>query len=123
MAYKIELMEDGKYVRLTLVSVVTMKEHEEFRAKALTALADIGWTKVLIDATQASVEMSILNDYEVTSNYQSHLPPKLRTAIVYRADEAKAKRYQFIEDVARNRGVGIRTFTDEIQALAWLHDG
>ena len=120
MAYKIELIEDGKYVRLTLVSVLTMKEHKEFRAEALTALADTGWTKILIDTTQASPKMSILDDYEFTSELQSHLPSELRTAILYRADEAK--RYQFIEDVARNRGVSLRTFTDESQAFAWLHD-
>jgi len=120
LAYKIDLMEDGKYVRITLMSVLTMEEHEEFRAKALTALTDTGWTKVLIDATQASPEMSILKDYEFTSSHMSHLPPNLSTAIVYRTNEAK--RYQFIEDVALNRGVEIRTFKDESQALAWLHD-
>ena len=121
MTYKIELMEDENYVRLTLVSEPTVKEHEEFRAKALAAIADTGWTKVLIDTTQSEPQMSVFDDYEYTSDHQWHLPPKLRTAIVHRVDEAK--RFQFIEDVASNRGVNIRTFTDEDQALAWLRDG
>ena len=121
LAYKIELMEDGNYVRLTLGSVLTKKDHEEFRAKALAALADTGWSKVLIDTRQADPEMSIFDDYKFTSDHQSHLPPELRTAIVYHVDEAK--RYQFIEDVALNRGVNIRTFTDETQALTWLQHG
>ena len=121
MAYKIELMEDGNYVRLTLERVLTRKDHEEFRVKALTALTDTGWTKVLIDATRADPKMSVFDDYEYTSDHQSHLPPKLRTAIIYRAEEEK--KFKFIENVAFNRGVGIRIFTGENQALAWLHDG
>ena len=40
---------------------------------------------------------------------------------VHRADQTE--RYRFIEDVASNRGVNLRTFTDEADALGWLLDG
>jgi hypothetical protein len=120
LAYEVELIEYGNFVRLTLWGVLTRTDHEEFRAKARSALAETGWAKVLIDTTGADPEMSLTDDFKFTSGHQSQLPPNLRTAIVHRADETA--RYRFIENVAINRGVNIRTFTDKTEALAWLLD-
>ena len=121
MAYEFELVEDGCYVRLTLVNVVTRVDHDEFRAKGVAVLAETGWAKLLIDVTCAAPEMTIFDDYEFTSAHYKLLPLSFRAAIVHRADQTK--RYQFVENVACNRGVNIRTFTDETEALGWLVDG
>ena len=118
MTYKVELSEEGDYVRIILLNQLTRTEHEDFRAKALSAIDETGWDKVLIDATSASPKMSFTDDYDFTRELQSHLPINLNTAIVHCAHEAE--RYQFIEDVAINRGVNLRTFTNESEALNWL---
>ena len=121
LGYEIELVEDGYYVRLKLVSEVTRVDHEELRAKGVSVLAETGWAKALIDVTRAAPEMTVSDDYQFTSGHKTRLPLKFRAAIVHRADQTK--RYQFIEDVAVNRGVKIRKFTDEAEALGWLLDG
>ena len=121
MAYEIELVENGSYVRLTLVGAVTRVEHEEFRDKGVALLAESDWDKVLIDVTRSVHGMTVFDDYEFTSRHRTRLPLNLRAAIVHRSDQIE--RYKFIEDVAFNRGVGIRTFTDETKALGWLLDG
>jgi hypothetical protein len=114
------MVEDGSYVRLTLAGVVTRVDHEEFRDKGVALLAENDWDKVLIDVTRLVHGMKTYDDYEFTSGHQTRLPLNLRIGIVHRTDQTE--RYKFIEDVAFNRGVGIRTYTDETEALIWLLD-
>jgi hypothetical protein len=101
LAYEVELIEDGNFVRLTLWGVLTRTDHEEFRAKARSALAETGWAKVLIDTTGADPEMSLTDDFKFTSGHQSQLPPNLRTAIVqsplYTNQHPRAGRYHHYE--------------------------
>ena len=118
MPYRIERIEEGPYLRVTLSGVVSRAEHEEFRAAAVSALGETGWLHVLIDVTGADPQMSLTDDFAFTSGHQTRLPPRLQTAIVHAEDAAD--RFSFVETVAANRGVTIRGFVDEAQALEWL---
>ena len=46
-------------------------------------------------------------------------PPGFRLALLL-LDDAAARSAEFAEDVAFNRGIGLRVFRDRSQAVAWL---
>ena len=77
-----------------------------------------GWDKLLIDAVNAKPKMSVLDDFEFTRNHQMHFPASLRTAIIHHPDATEG--FGFIENVGQNRGMFLKLFTDQTQALVWL---
>ena len=118
MAYTIDRVEDGGVVHVTLEGVLTKRDHDEFRAQVVAAINETGWSRVLIDARRADPKMSVADDFEFTKDHRALLPIQLRSAILHRPDEAG--RYGFIENVAVNRGVNLRAFSDEAEARTWL---
>ena len=96
-----------------------MAEHEEARTKALDSLSSEGWTRLLVNAC-AVEPLSVREDFEFTSDHAMQFDPRIRTAIIHSADEAE--RFRFIENVATNRGVQMRAFLEESEALDWLLD-
>lgn len=118
MAHRIELMKDRSCVRLALAGELTRTDHETARAEAAVELKKNGWNKLLIDAAIAEPKMSVDDDFEFTDDHHSHLPKNLCTAIVHRPSETE--KFRFIENVAMNRGMNMKLFTDEKKALDWL---
>ena len=120
MPHRIEVIEHRKYVRLTFLGVLSRADHETARADAAAALAQNAFSKLLIDTLLAEPKMTTGDDYEFTGEHQLHLPTDLRTAIVHPPDAAE--RFRFIENVAVNRGMNMKLFTEEHEALGWLLD-
>ena len=120
MAHRIELMKDGNYVRLALVGELTLADHDTARADVAVSLADNGCNKLLIDASLAEPKMSPGDHYIFTAEHESHLPKDLFTAIVHRPSETD--KFQFIENIGVNRGMNMKVFTDERQAVNWLRN-
>ena len=121
MAHSIELVKDANYVRLSLVGELTGADHKIARADAVLALSENGWDKLLIDAVHAKPKMSVVDDLTFTRDHQLHFPASLRTAIIHHPKATEG--FRFIENVGQNRGMFIKRFTDQIQALDWLLDG
>ena len=120
MAHSIERVKDGSYVRLSLFDELSLTDHEIARAEAGLVLTENGWNKLLIDAVDAKPKMSVFENYDFTADHQLHFPVSLKTAIIHHPDAAEY--FKFIEDVAQNRGMELKLFTDETQALRWLLD-
>ena len=118
MPYNAEAVSNAGYVRLELIGEITRQELEVARANAGETLKQNGWKRLLIDATNATPKMSVVDDFEFTQEHNTHLPVNLRTAIVHSPGEVD--QFQFIEDVGRNRGMDMTLFDDQMEALHWL---
>ena len=118
MAHSIDIVKDANYVRLSLNGELSIEDHETARADIAHALTENGWDKLLIDAVHVETKMSALDHFDFTVDHPLHLPVNLRTAIIHHPDATE--RFRFIENVARNRGMRLRIFTEHVQARDWL---
>lgn len=118
MTYTVELTEDKTYVRVVFADAMVREEHEQGRDEAIRALADNGWDRLLVDARRIDAKMSVLDDFEFTQENRSTLLQSVRIAVIHRVDETG--RFRFIEDVAVNRGVKMRVFSNPEEAIDWF---
>ena len=118
MPYTIEKLSDLECVSVVYSGRVTQKQHYESRDETNTILSETGWKKLMVDAANINAEMSLADDYQFTKEHPFALPIAIRMAILHHPDESE--RFGFIEDVARNRGANLKTFTDRAEALDWL---
>ncbi len=106
------------YVSITLVGNVTTDDLVTCRAEAIALLEDKDCLSLLVDASRAAPRRDVMDDYHFTSEHASQVPRGTRHAVLVRASEQEYM--QFVENVARNRGVGMQLFYDRDQALGWL---
>ena len=118
--YTLEMVEDAEYVMVVYAGEVTKKAHDTSRAEAMRTLTAKGWSRLLVDARQIDAKMTALDDFEFTQEHQSSLPSSVRIAVIHRPNESE--RFRFIENVAVNRGIGMKVFTDPVEATNWLTD-
>ncbi len=97
---------------------MTKEEHQSGRDEAIRVLTDDGLGRLLVDARTIDARMSAVDDFKFTQEHESSGLLSVRIAVIHRADESE--RFRFIENVAVNRGVDMKVFTDPDQALGWL---
>lgn len=117
MAYTINLSSDSAYICLTHTGETPFSEYEDGRNEAIASMQSHGLFKLLVDVRNVTSSLSLLEHFEFTSSHVEHLPRGVRTAILMRPDAADTR---FIENVAVNRGITIRLFTDKRKAVEWL---
>ena len=120
MPYHVTYVEDADYVIGTLTGGLTEKELNAARGEMGAQLTAHRCGKLLVDATGLSRMQSIAADFEFTAQHQSALPPGTSHAVVIQ--EKHKERMQFVENVAQNRYVEFRLFTDRDQAIEWLRE-
>ncbi len=120
IAYKLELVRDEEYVMVVYAGEVTKKAHEASRIEAMRALAANGWSRLLVDARLIDAKMSLFDDFKFTQEHQSSIPLSVRIVVIHRPNELE--RFRFIENVAVNRGIRMKVFTDPVEATNWLTD-
>jgi hypothetical protein len=118
MGYTLELVEADKYISLVLEGVMDRKDLEEVRSELKRSLTANHWYRLLIDATRINSLMSVVDNFDFTCEHQSLFPPGTRHAIIYSPEHYEG--FRFIENVAQNRGVLMRLFTDRARAVNWL---
>lgn len=118
MKYTVASNEDKQYVSVTFTGLMTKEEHDNSRDDIIGILAKHGWKRLLVDNRHNNAKMSVFEDFEFTQGHQKTLVKYIRMAIIHRVDETE--RYTFIENVAMNRGVTIKVFTDPEAAIGWL---
>ena len=118
MGVRAELNHEHEYLHVTMEGALDLGDHEGARAGAAAKLEELGWKRLLVDASRIDAAMSIIDHFEFTSSHTVELPAGLRTAIIH--DPAEDTTFKFIETVAVNRGKEMKRFTEEAAALAWL---
>ena len=86
----------------------------------VAALLDAGpHDRVLLDAREVIVETDTVTDYEQASYTAEVLTGRcVKLAILGREEDQQDN--DFFETVCQNRGLELRFFLDEAEAIAWL---
>jgi hypothetical protein len=74
--------------------------------------------RALADARRQTGDLSILEWHGLAAGFEGSWPPGVRLAVLDHAERLKPDR--IMETTARNRGIDVRVFTEEREALAWL---
>ena len=102
------------------VSLSGAPSERELRAMIAEMARSIdGTVGALVEARMASGLDLLATKDLVTGGQAMGIPPAYRVALLL-LDEGGRESAQFAEDVAMNRGLGLRVFREREKALAWL---
>ncbi len=118
MNYKLEYKKACNYVFLLFIREMDIDEARACRHKVREVLLAYKLTKVLVDLTRLTAKLSVIEDYEFTKEMRWALPSGISVALVVPAVWKIDGR--FIEQVAGNNGVRLRSFTKKADSVAWL---
>jgi len=118
--YSIEYDPDKSIVRLTLQGDASLAEFEQARSDAGNQLARHQTNYLLVDARQLVNTITTFELFQFNSSHSANHPQGVRIAGLARSDQMEDG--LFAENVAQNRGVMMKMFTDDETAVAWLSD-
>ena len=122
MAYRVEVDAAGELIRATLEGILTIPEAIAF-SKAVTRLAGKhGYRRYLYDVRRVDPRELRTHDLYAlgASSEERGFTRRDRRAAVFSEISEDAR---FFENVAMNRGYGVRCFTDIDAAIDWLTHG
>jgi hypothetical protein len=111
---------EGGIIRVELLGLA----HYDFIRDTLTKVAETAAStqhaKLLFDLRQTDYSDSAVTTTirHVEEAEEVGLGPQFRVAVVGLASDSML---QFVEDVSVNRGLQVRAFSDEQEAVNWLH--
>jgi len=120
MKYSIEIREweRAQYVHVVLEGRPTLEDMMQGRESLNESIATSGCGQVLIDNRGLTSKLPLADDFSFTSEHGINLPRSVMFAVLVPSKDKDY--YMFIENVAQNRGINLRIFTDHEQSLAWL---
>lgn len=120
MPYRINIKENQEYILVDQYGEVNVDEVDEIRDSIFKLVADSGLSRVLVDVRSVTNDLSVTDSFNITLDHVNYPTafPKPRAALITRPDQQESAK--FIENVAVNRGLPIRAFTDLEQGLKWL---
>ena len=120
MRLDISIVQQNGYVEITLIGEPNGDRFNASRAEANELMQKTGCTALLVDATGLTGMLPVLTDFEFTTEHTTQLPKGTRHAVVVNPEHTE--RMLFVEDVAQNRFIDLKIFTDRSEALRWLVD-
>ena len=120
MSYTIRQFDEGKYIELFYHGEFTISELENSKIDANEILSRNGWHRVLVDVTTARAYPATVDYFDFASGLTQDAPGNIRLALVVKEERKEIGR--FFENVAVNRGLDVRCFTDREDGLNWLLD-
>lgn len=110
---------DGGIIRVELTGLAHYDVTHEMLLKVAELATSTRLARLLFDLRQVDVRDSAVNTIRHTEEAdQMGFAPGLRVAVLGLANDPML---QYIEDVSVNRGRPVRVFTDEQEAVKWLH--
>ena len=98
--------------------IVTPEEAEASSAEALRLTRSNKISRVIVDLRGVTNEPDPRDLRLVMEGNAQITPPRPHAAIIVREDQWE--QFRFIEDFAASRGMPIRVFVDEDEAVSWL---
>lgn len=120
MPYKIHFQKDSNCVILVLTGELNLEQARIARNELRDALTAHQCNRILIDETRVEKKLSVIDQHQFTTEYGSELPPDVRIAVVVRREQISEAR--FVENVAFNRGIHLRIFPNQKNAINWLSE-
>lgn len=123
--YNIFLMPDEftineKLGLMEIVShgVVTAEDINSSIEKAKQVLSTKGINKLLVETTTQTKMPGTVSIFNIFSNF----PREINLALIYKPDQLTAEDILFAENVAVNRGIRMKIFSNKKKAIAWLKE-
>ena len=103
---------------LACEGTVTIQSVRELAPQVAHKIAETGCSRILIDMSAATLELSVMQVFESPAIMdESKIPRTTKRAAVMPAEFSDAN---FLETVTRNRGHNLRLFPNAAEAKAWL---
>ena len=118
MTYRIEVKRESKYVLLSVTGVLDIFAARICRDTLNEVLLAYKQSMALVDMTRVAAKLSVIEDYEFSKELRHSLPSGVVIALI--VPEVWTIDGRFIEQVAVNNGVRLRSFADKCDALVWL---
>ena len=119
MAFSARKVEQEQYVRIECEGRVTIREIEEGRAALKVALDKAaGYDKVLVDMRKASLGVSGIDIQQFAPARGGKPPSGVCIAVLVQLEDWDNA--VFAQTVARNHGICMRVFLDDVYARSWL---
>jgi hypothetical protein len=120
MAYSIETIDRENYVHIRFFGEWPKGEGNQILGDIFAAIVTSGHRKTLVDYRESgNMDSDTMMDYDEAS-YAAKLPDvnRYRFAVLFKPSEVS--QFLFWETVAVNRGVNMKAFQDEEEAIKWL---
>ncbi len=110
---------EGGIIRVELVGVAHYDFTRDMLSKVGEVAASTQHAKLLFDLRQTDYSDAVVTTIRHVEEAEAvGLGPKFRVALIGFADDPML---QYVEDVSVNRGLQVRAFCDEQEAVDWLH--
>jgi len=118
MAYSVEFDSEHQIVRVLITGRLDVENGLAATAEGIELAEQHQARRFLFDVRGAEVDAELVDVYEMPDRiWDLGAKPDNRAAIIYSQDLLT---YEFLENVARNRGQNVNTFKDEEKAIKWL---
>ncbi len=118
MSYTLtEKMEKG-FIRFVLSGSVKDSDMEGVFRRMAAIHKSGPFQAVLVDPRKLESIVSVTSIFQSAQTAAALFPPGIRVAIIDRPEHAKFA--EFSEDANANRGILLKHFEDEDEAIAWL---
>ena len=107
--------ERSQLIRVRAWGRDTIQDWESSKAKVMKLYACHGCRRLLVDTCEQESAPGTIEIFDFGTNW----PSDIRCAIV--VGERTHDQQQFLETVACNRGLPIKVFASDNEALQWLH--
>jgi hypothetical protein len=121
MDYELEIDRDAGFVTARLAGVRRPDSLIEAAAEITADCRDRGIFRVLIDVREMTGQLDTLETFDVAGRgipNRTEARRLIRSAILDRTENIQ--RIRFFETVAVNRGLTVKVFDDETDAVRWL---
>ena len=123
MPFTVKYNTELSIIESVLVDQVSNKELLKHEAQCIALAKDNESTRIITDAKQATLEMSVIDLYSLPEFYgDQDLQRSVRIAVLPPTSEAGKDLVDFYETVSLNRGWTVGVFEERQEALDWLLD-
>jgi len=122
MSYRIETVDRAQYNVIKVCGTWTNESSGRIVDELLSIFSESPHTHVLVDSRGTKVETSLIADFSNAEECAKVLAGKVHKIASLNDKETKDID-SFFETVAMNRGVNMRIFCDEQEAIDWLVEG
>ncbi|MEJ2720576.1 MAG: hypothetical protein P8181_05475 [bacterium] len=122
MTYGINITPDGPILRVQIEGTVRRGLGRDDLAtvkRLMTACTEYGCMGILLDISRASLEVDIVDMYQVGNALAARMIPGIRIAAFPHSKNADGD--SFFQLVSQNRGILYRAFDAEADAVKWLN--
>jgi hypothetical protein len=119
MAYDIFIDVKDGYLQVVVRGVSSLPDNIDLQKRVAQACKENKCTRVMVDIRELKNPTSITEIYQFGKNAEQNLRNvSIKAAVLH--DEDRTEHESFLETTMKNRGVNLRSFLSEKDALKWL---